>query len=109
MELKEYLTIIKKRILFLVIIILMCTIASATYSCYYLKPQYKSTISIFIGNTNPVTASTEDLKDFTIYQNLVQTYIEFLNKRSLAQDVIKSLHLNISTADLTFKDFCNPK
>lgn len=100
MELKDYLSIIKKKLLLLFIITAICTISTAIYSYYFLKPQYKSSVSIFIGNTSVTSVINSDVKNYLIYEELVQTYIEFLSKRSLAEDVINSLSLNITPEKL---------
>lgn len=103
MDLKDYFSIIKKRLVLFILITLICTISTAVYSYFFLKPQYKSSISIFIGNTAQISAGNADIKNYVIYQELVQTYIEFLSKRSLAQDVIDSLNLNITPDKLISK------
>lgn len=96
MELKAYLQIIKKRIWLLISITLLFTIIGTFLSIYYFKPQYKSSISIFIGSAKKSSDTQQTYNDFMMYQNLVQTYAEFATSRSVASNVIKNLNLNIT-------------
>jgi len=101
MELKEYFTIIKKRILLIVLITLLATIASGIISYFILKPVYEADISVIIGKTETNNAAiTPDYNDIMMYQTMVLTYSEFATSRTVAQDVIKKLNLPMTAKNL---------
>lgn len=98
MELKEYISIIKKRILLILIVTLLATFTSAVFSYFIIKPVYKADISVMIGKVNK--DQTTSYNDILLYQKQVKTYGELVKSRTVAEDVIDKLHLDMKPAEL---------
>ena len=94
MELIEYYYIIKKRILLILFITLLSTLASGIVSYFIIKPLYKADISVIIGKTESNNSTiNQNYSDVMMYQTMVKTYSEFAKSRTVAEDVIKKLKL----------------
>lgn len=101
MELCEILRIIKNRILLISIITLLVTIVSGAVSFFFIKPMYNADISVIIGRKDTGGNSTNmDYNEVMMYQQLVQTYGEIAKSRTVAEDVIESLNLDIKADSL---------
>jgi capsular polysaccharide biosynthesis protein len=98
MELQEYLSILKKRWLLLVVITLVATLISGVASYFVIKPTYKSDISVIIQKPDNSDANTSNsslnYNDVLMYQKLVKTYSELTKSRTVAEDIIQKLNLN---------------
>jgi capsular polysaccharide biosynthesis protein len=97
-ELQEYLQILRKRWLLIFIITITAALVSAFVSFFIVKPAYKSDISVIIGKIGTDTAAgnqAADYNDLRFYQMLVKTYSELAKSRTVAEDVINKLSLDI--------------
>lgn len=95
MELREYLKVLKKRWLLILVITLITTSTSAVISFFIIKPTYKSDISVIIGKVGTDGKSqTVSYDDVLMYQMLVKTYSGLASSRTVAEDVINKLKLN---------------
>jgi capsular polysaccharide biosynthesis protein len=111
-ELQEYLQILKKRWLLILIITLAAASVSAAVSFFVIKPTYKADISVIIGktDTNAVGSSqTANYNDVLMYQKLVKTYSELAKSRTVAEHAINSLGLGITPAALKEMISVTPK
>lgn len=99
-ELKEILFTIKKRFLLITLITLFTTLVSAGVSYFVIKPVYKANISVIIGKQDTVSAANSQLNDLTMYQKSVKTYTVLATSRTVAEDIIKKLNLDISNDEL---------
>lgn len=97
MELQEYLSILKKRWLLLVVITLVATLISGVASYFVIKPTYKSDISVIIQKPDSLDpkSSVPSYNDVLMYQKLVKTYSELSKSRTVAEDIIQKLNLNM--------------
>ena len=101
MELREYFQIIKKRWLLVVVITLLASLISALVSYFFIKPTYKADISVIIGSTSSVgEESSQSYNDVLMYQKIVQSYTEIAKTRLVAEDVIDTLNLDMSSSQL---------
>lgn len=102
MEVQEYLEIIKKRFRLIVILTLLMTLVTGLLSYFVITPTYASDISVVVGRTqeNQRSNSQLDINDLTMYDKLVKTYSVLLTTRTVAQDIIDKLSLNLKTDDL---------
>ncbi|MGM9973535.1 MAG: YveK family protein [Clostridiaceae bacterium] len=101
MELREYFQIIKKRWLLVVVITLLASLISALVSYFFIKPTYKADISVIIGSTSSVgDESGQSYNDVLMYQKIVQSYTEIAKTRLVAEDVIDTLNLDMSSSQL---------
>jgi capsular polysaccharide biosynthesis protein len=99
MELKEYISIIRKRLLLIIIITLLSTFTSAVVSYMLIKPIYKADISVIIGKTDS-SSGQANYNEVIMYQKLVKTYGELAKSRTVAENVIDRLDLDISPSEL---------
>ena len=101
MEIVEYLNIIKKRMLLIILVTIGATVLSGVLSYFVITPTYKSDISVIIGKTeNKSTVSQDSYNDVIMYQQLVKTYSEFAKSRKVSEHVIKALKLNMNPIQL---------
>ncbi|MDP4091026.1 MAG: Wzz/FepE/Etk N-terminal domain-containing protein [Bacillota bacterium] len=96
MEIKEYVGILKKRFMLILIITLLCTFTSAVYSYVIAKPKYNADISVIIGKNETDKASVNNYNDLMMYQQLVKTYSAMTSSRKVIDDVIQKLNLTMS-------------
>lgn len=110
MELHEYLQIFRKRWALIVAITLISTVTSAVLSYFVIKPTYKADISVIIGKQeNDPSAPKINYNDVMMYQKLVKTYSEFAKSRTVAEDVINKMNLNIKVEALQSMISVSPK
>lgn len=97
MELQEYLDILKKRWTLLVVITLFATLISVAVSYFVIKPTYKSDISVIIGKQENTSSTTpaQSYNDVMMYQKLVKTYSELAKSRSVAENAINKLGIDM--------------
>lgn len=95
LDLMEIVGIIRKRFWLIAIVSVLAAVISGLISFYYLKPTYESKISVVIGKTQDKSqTSTLDYNDIMMFQNMVKTYAEIAQSRTVAQNTIKSLNLS---------------
>ncbi|ERK32234.1 YveK family protein [Clostridium intestinale] len=102
MELKEYLHILKKRWLLILSVTLTCVFVSAIVSFFLIKPTYQASISVVIGGNKEESSSNtnQTYNDVMMYQKLVKTYSEFVKTRSVTEDAIDKLNLDMTPGAL---------
>jgi capsular polysaccharide biosynthesis protein len=101
MELHEYIQIFKKRWILIVLITLIMSLSSAVVSFFVIKPTYKADISVIIGK--PQTEASTDkanYNDVMMYQKLVKTYSQFAKSRTVAENVISKMNLDMKVETL---------
>jgi capsular polysaccharide biosynthesis protein len=111
-ELQEYLQILKKRWLLILIITLAATSVSVVVSYFVIKPTYKSDISVIIGKVGSSTDTSNqaiNYDDVLMYQMLVKTYSELVKSRTVAENAIESLGLDIKIEVLQEMVSVSPK
>ncbi len=110
MDLRECYNIIKKRMSLIIAITLACILVSAVFSYFIIKPVYKSDISVIIGRSeNSNTDPKLNYNDVMMYQKMVKTYSELAKSRTVAEDVIKKLNLNMMPNELLSSISISPK
>jgi len=89
-EIKDYLNIIRKRILFILITTVFSTLAAGILSFYVLKPVYEATSTIIVGkdNADKITQS-----EVMMYQSLIKTYSEIAKSRVVAENAAEKVKL----------------
>lgn len=100
MELKEYLQILKKRFLLIVVVTVLATATAGVLSFFVLSPSYKSDISVIINKAKDEAKSSQNYNDIMMYQKLVKTYSTITTQRKVAEDVISKLNLDIKPKEL---------
>jgi capsular polysaccharide biosynthesis protein len=110
MELMEYFTIIKKRILMVILITIGATVLSGVLSYFVISPTYKADISVIIEKIQSKSeVANADINDVLMYQKLVKTYSEFTKSRKVSENVIQALKLNILPSQLQSMVTVEPK
>jgi capsular polysaccharide biosynthesis protein len=111
-KIQGYLRILKKRWLLIFIITLAATAVNAVVSFFIIKPTYKSDISVIIGRIGTGTDANNqamNYNDILMYQKLVKTYSELVKSRTVAENAIESLGLDIKIEVLQEMISVSPK
>lgn len=99
MNYKKLIFILKSRLVLICTITLISMILCSFFTFFIIKPKYESKISLIIGNNNSeITGQNYD--KFVLNKNLVETYGTFSQTNLIAEDVIKTLNLNMSNNEL---------
>lgn len=99
MNYKKLIFILKNRFVLICTITLISMILCSFFTFFIIKPKYESKISLIIGNNNSeITGQNYD--KFVLNKNLVETYGTFSQTNLLAEDVIKTLNLDMSNNEL---------
>ncbi|WP_139904365.1 YveK family protein [Clostridium thermarum] len=109
MEIKEYINILKKRFLLIVVITLLSTFTSAVFSYLIIKPTYKADISVIIGKKEDSQATNYNYNDVMMYQKLVKTYSIMTTSRTVVEDVIEKQNLDLSIGEVQKMISVSPK
>ncbi|MGH4140371.1 polysaccharide biosynthesis tyrosine autokinase [Clostridium sp.] len=90
-DLKELLKIIRKRIIFILLITIFLTLAGGVLSFYVIKPLYEAECTIIVGKdtTDKITQS-----EVVMYQDLIKTYSKIGSSRVVAENAIRKLGLS---------------
>ncbi len=110
-DLKEIFYYIFKKKIFVILSIIVCAIAGILYTKFMVTPMYSSyttvvlskpedSNSIIESSTNNSNSGSITQNDITLNQKLVSTYSEIMKSRSVAEQVINELNLNISENEL---------
>jgi capsular polysaccharide biosynthesis protein len=106
-SLKEIFTVLKKRLKVIIAITLISTIISAIVTFFILKPEYESKTTLMVGK--PVHKIAVDPEAQITYQEiqtnrmLVSTYGELAKSRTVLENVIRNLDLDITSEQLKDK------
>lgn len=99
MNYKKLIFILKNRSVLICTITLISMILCSFFTFFIIKPKYESKISLIIGNNNSeITGQNYD--KFVLNKNLVETYGTFSQTNLIAEDVIKTLNLDMSNNEL---------
>lgn len=96
MEIKEYLSILQKRLWIILLITIITTTTAAGISFYILEPVYRSNTTLYVGK-NTATDATLGYQDVLMGGQLVKDYRELVKSRLVASIVINELKLKDTT------------
>lgn len=100
-DLYELLEIIKKNILLLIVIPIIAMLISGVVSFFILTPIYEASTTLIVGREfNQNIESEIEYSNLLAYQKLVKTYGEIAQSRTVSQEVIKRLDLDMSPEKL---------
>lgn len=107
LNLKDLLTVIKRKKISLIAIIVISIIAGIIYTYNYTKPLYSSTATIILGKvSSSVNGQTLDNNgtitesDLTLNSSLILTYSELVKSRTIMEQVKDNLGVDISLETL---------
>lgn len=110
MELKQYLSIIYKRLWIIVLFSIIAIGVSAYISLYILKPVYEANTTLFVNNKNIDSQLPIAYNDVMVGQMLVKDYSELIKSRTVTQSVIDELNLKgVNPSDLAGEISVNSK
>lgn len=95
--------IIKKKLNVIIIVTLLVTMISGIVTFFFVEPKYTSTVAVFINDvrtTNTGGTENQTINDLNMYQKLVETYSEITKSRTVAEDVIAKLNLNLTIGQI---------
>ena len=95
LDLRDLFAIIKKRLTLIITITLLCTLASAIFSFFVIKPTYQTGTSLVIGKI--AEKDPNNLQDVTMYQQLVKTYAAIASSNTVALDASNKLGIDVKT------------
>ena len=98
-DLMRLLDYYKHKVVEIIFIIFCVTVMIFVYGAFLQKPMYQSHTTVILGgNEKDSTSLTQN--DVTLNKNLVDTYAEVVKSRRVLEQVISSLHLNMSYEQL---------
>lgn len=92
-------TVLKKHILFIVLISLICGIASFCVAQFFLEKKYESKALLYVENTTQKTESV-NVNDITAAQKLVNTCEIIFKSDTVLEELKNDLNLSYSVSDL---------
>jgi succinoglycan biosynthesis transport protein ExoP len=105
-ELKDFLKIIKKRIIFILLIPIGLTFSTGIFNFYILKPIYEANCTVIIGKDS-VDKITQN--EVNMYQDLIKTYSKIGSSRVVAENAIEKLNLNTTVKEFMLKVSITPE
>ena len=107
-DLKEYFGIIKKKSKIIILITLIAMIASAVVSFFVLSPVYETNTTLIVNKSESSESQGMTGDEYNVSQKLAVTYGEIIKSRSVLNEVIKSLGLNMTYGELVSKISVSP-
>ena len=102
-DLREYLSIIKKKWFIMAILCVVCVAASTVYSFFIAKPVYQAETTLIVKTEKIEGTNTVTSDQIKTTQQLAVTYGEIIKSRKVLDDVIKNLDLDESYGQLSGK------
>lgn len=100
-DLREYFSIIKKRSKLIVIITLIAIIVSAIISFFMLSPVYETNTTLIVNRNESVQGQNMTGDEYTVSQKLAVTYGEIIKSRTVLNEVIENLNLDMTYSQLS--------
>ena len=97
---KDILRIIKKNIIFIVIISLLFSVCSFFITNFFIKKTYTATVKLYVSTDYKNSNSGEDLSAYNYSSKLVATYIEVLDTNNFYEAVSKTLNSKYTASEL---------
>lgn len=95
--------VIKKKMNVIVIVTLLITMIAGIVTFFFIEPKYTSTVAVFINDVKTTSSGgteSQTVNDINMYQKLVETYSTITKSRTVAEDVIAKLNLDLSVGEL---------
>ena len=102
-DLREYLSIIKKKWFIMAILCVVCVAASTVYSFFIAKPVYQAETTLIVKTEKVEGTNTVSSDQIKTTQQLAVTYGEIIKSSKVLEDVIKNLNLKESYGSLSSK------
>ena len=102
-DLREYLSIIKKKWFIMAILCVVCVAASTVYSFFIAKPVYQAETTLIVKTEKTEGTNSLSNDQVMVSQKLALTYGEIIKSRKVLDEVIKNLELKESNGSLASK------
>lgn len=100
-DLREYFGIVKKRSKIIAIITLVAMLVSAAVSFFMLSPVYETNTTLIVNRSEATQNQNMTNDEYTVTQKLATTYGEIIKSRTVLNDVIEKLNLDMSYSALS--------
>lgn len=97
-EIMDYIEIIKKRKVMIIMITLLAVILTGVVS-FIISPTYEAQTTVIIGKSSSSSAQKTDYSDVMMYQSLVKTYAAIAQSNKVAGEAADALDSSTYTAD----------
>lgn len=97
---KDILRIIKKNLVFIIIVSLIFSVCSFFVTKFFIKKTYTSTVKLYVSADYNGTSGNEDLSLYSYTSKLVATYIQMLDTNSFYTAVSKELDEKYTASEL---------
>ena len=108
-DLSKLWLMIRKKIGLIIVLTLLITMFAGIFTFFFVEPEYRSTVAVFISDERKDAAASETINDINMYQKLVDTYAEIAKSRTVAEDVIKNLGEEMTVGELQSMISTSPK
>lgn len=108
-DLSKLWLMIRKKIGLIIVLTLLVTMFAGIFTFFFVEPEYRSTVAVFISDERKDDAASETINDINMYQKLVDTYAEIAKSRTVAEDVIKNLGEEMTVGELQSMISTSPK
>jgi|LSQX01.2.fsa_nt_gb capsular polysaccharide biosynthesis protein len=108
-DLSKLWLMIRKKIGLIIVLTLLVTMFAGIFTFFFVEPEYRSTVAVFISDERKDAAASETINDINMYQKLVDTYAEIAKSRTVAEDVIKNLGEEMTVGELQSMISTSPK
>lgn len=95
-DLGEILNIIWSKKIKIIFITLFFGIITVLVNIYLIKPQYKSTVTVIVGQENKEEGDNYSSDSVVMYQKLIKTYSEIASSEMVAKKTMKDIGLSTS-------------
>lgn len=104
LDLRELIYIIRRRLWFIVLTVILAVGSSGAISLFVLEPIYKASTTIMVGKpADYIEGNQLQIQDLNLNQRLARTYGEIVKSRRVSEDVISQLKLNLTPQQLKSK------
>lgn len=100
MEGKDFLRVIRKNRVLIIIVTLVATILTAVINYYVVSPTYKSNVSIIVGKPQINGNEQNKYDDVMMYQNLIKTYSEIAKSSLVSETTAAKLDSKLSPQEI---------
>lgn len=97
---KDILRIIKKNLIFILIVSLIFAVCSFFVTKFFIKKTYTSTVKLYVSANYNGSSGNEDLSLYSYTSKLVATYIQMLDTNSFYTSVSKALDEKYTASEL---------
>jgi capsular polysaccharide biosynthesis protein len=92
LDIRDFFNVLKKRRKLIVLVVLICTLASAVLSFFVIQPTYEADTTIIIGKLAENGKSNTQYNDVMMYQNLIKTYAQIAGSNVVMEGASSKLN-----------------